>query len=162
MTKAERLNQIVTEVSTRYRFGEIDGMLPKPRLLEMQAAVLDALQEINSFPPVTTTTLESLFTEDADTRWTVLLYLGTAKNILHTLIFDFTANGFSQQLGEFSVEDRLDQYRSLYDTINQEFTTRLQGFKESVTKIIRRVEPTNQSLIRPYAGLVSLRRPMRY
>lgn len=162
LTQTEMLDQVVSEVSTRYRFSEINALIPKPRSAEMRAAVFDALQEINAMPPVSHYTLDQLFADNGDPRVMVLLYLATAKNILHTLIFDYTANGFSQTIGEFSIEDKLEPYKALYDTINTEFTARLQPFKESSQKVIKGVNPTNQSALRPYAGLVSLRRPMRY
>lgn len=162
MTLNEMLDEIVAEVTIRYRFDEIDNLIPKPRTDEKRAAVLDGLAQLNAAPPETSISLESLFTDGADPRWRALLYLATAKNILHTLIFDYTANGFTQSIGEFNVENRLGDYRSLYDTINSELESRLTAFKESVTKVVRRVTPTNQSALRPYAGLVSLRRPTRY
>ncbi len=124
------LENVVSEVSTRYRFLEINNLIPAPRSLEMQAAVLDALGQINLAPPETSLSLETVL-EGEDPRWKVLLYLGTAKNILRTLIFDYTANGFSQSFGEISVENRLSDYQSLHDSIQQEFDDRLTNFKDS-------------------------------
>jgi len=67
----------------RYRFNKIDNMLPMPETLEIEAAIADAVQDINSFPPETSFTFDQIY-DGADPRWKRMLYMGAAKNICIT------------------------------------------------------------------------------
>lgn len=161
-TTAELLNQILTEVELRHRFKQIDNLITQPTDDELKAAALDALDHINSHPPQTFYSLQDVM-EGADTRWKVLLYLGTARNIARLLTTDWTHNGFSQQIGEFNVESKLGDVKDLYSSLTTELDDRLTALKSTATKTIRHVSGARISNpLSTFGGLFSPRRSGRW
>jgi len=152
----------ITEVDARFRLPGIDNLLTAPTTLEKQVAIFDALAEINSAPPETQYLLENVLAFDGDPRVKSLLYLGTGKNIIRTLLADWTANGFTLNLEEFNIEDRLSRYESLLSLIQTQFTDQLTNYKTATGKFVKRIHVgDNNPLIRfrnrgqGYAGMAA-------
>lgn len=161
-TETELLTTIVQEVEKRYRLDQIDNLITKPTDDEKRAAALDALGEINSYPPQTFHSLEDVMT-GSDTRWKVLLYLATARNIARLLTADWTHNGVSQQIGEFNIESKLSDVKDLYNSLSQELDDRLGKLKSTATKTIKHVSGARvTNPLSTFGGLFSPRRSGRW
>lgn len=152
---AEIYVDAIKELTARFRFPDADNLITAPSDLEQQVAIFDAVQEINTLPPETTHTLASIYDEYADPRLKMLLFLGAGKNIITTLVADWTANGYSLALEEFNVEDRLDRYKNLLDLLSQQFTERLTNYKTASQKHIRGAYQGTNPLIRYRSGLLA-------
>lgn len=131
------IDQHVAELDARYRFPAHDNLTSKLTPEEKKAALFDALQDINAFPPQTFFLMEQVSPVAADPRWARLLYLGAAVNCYKTLIADTTANGFTLQVDEFNVDSRLDEYKNLHDTLKTDFEEKLEKLKTTSQKFIK-------------------------
>ena len=145
MTLDEIYAAAITELGARFRFDDAQTLITNPTELEKKVAITDALAEINSFPPETAFTLDKIFGDNADPRVQALIYLGTGKNIVQTLLVDWTQNGFSMAVDEFNVEDRLQRYDTLFNTLNTQFNDRLEKFKIASQKHVRHAYQGNNN-----------------
>jgi hypothetical protein len=75
--------------------------------------------------------------DHTDTRWRSLLYLGAAKNVIQMLVNMWTQNGFDQTIGELRLENKLNDYRSLYDSLVGEFEKKAERVKKTSQKYVR-------------------------
>lgn len=149
MTPEEIYAAAIAEIQARFRFDDAQTLITVPTELEKKVAIMDALAELNSFPPETSYTLDVLGGPNADPHLQSLVYLGTAKNILQMLLVDWTQNGFSMNVDEFNVEDRLPRYDSLYNLINGQFNDRIEKFKIATQKHVRHAyQGNNNPLVR--------------
>jgi len=139
------VDEIIKEVEDRYRFNLIENLLPRPAKLEKRVAVFDAVQEINSYPPQTAHTLEQIMDPNGDPRWIRLIYIGTAKNIVAMLVSDWTSNGLDASIGDLSLESKLDEYRTLQESLNTEFDDRLEKLKETSQRFVRGISGASYS-----------------
>ena len=140
----DKYDAIKDAVYKRYRFNEVDNMLTAPASLEVEAAIADAVQDINSFPPETTYTFDWIY-EGADPRWRRMLYMGSAKNICELLLTDWTANGFEAQIDDLNVTSKLADYQALYDILDGQWNKKMEGLKGTSQKCIRGVTAENQN-----------------
>jgi hypothetical protein len=153
----------IKEIDRRYRFPAFDDLINGPTDMEKQVAMEDAVGDINAYAPVTTFTLEGIFNGKADVRLKNLVYLGTARNVIRTLLFDWTANGVSATVEEFTFEDRKDRYEQLLTTIDGQFDKLVSGWKESSQKFSHRIYLGNSNPLArfrsspPFQGAVRLR-----
>lgn len=129
------LQYVREQIEKRTRFSQIENYIDVPQDPEIDAAIFDAVAEINSAAPETSYTVESIF-ESTDPRWLRLLCLGAAKNVVQLLIFDWSGNEVDVDFGDgVTFQSKLDNYRSLYDKLSDEFHTRLDELKKSSMKI---------------------------
>ena len=124
------------EIVKRSRLNGIEDVVDKIRDEEIEAAMLDAIDEINLFEPATTFTIEHIL--ENDVRLKALFYLGAAKNLVKLMVYDFTANGVDLDLGDgVALQNRLGDYQSLLSIVNDEFDKRLERFKSSSVKLYK-------------------------
>ena len=125
-------------IRTRYdRFDELVGdIVSKPGRDEIVAAIYDAIGEINSYEPATSFTIEGFMTQ-SDTRWHRVLMLGASANFIRTLVFDWTANGFSPQVEDLQIENKLSDYKDLLASLEEQFKDLLEKLKTSALKLVR-------------------------
>lgn len=134
LTLKEILEEIRKDLDKRTRFSQIDNFVNPPTIKEVDAAIFDAVQDINALEPMTSYTIEGIHGED-DGRWYRCLMLGASKNVINMLILDWTAHGLSVDLGDgVALEDRLSNYNTLHDKLKTEFDELLQKLKASVHK----------------------------
>lgn len=127
----ELLEEIRKAVHTRTRLGVIDNMIDPPTSREMDAAIYDAVSDINSYAPATSFTVESIGT-DPDSRWFRALTLGAARNTLATLLVDWVSHGISVDLGDgVALESRKGDYETLEASLAEQFDTLVLRLKES-------------------------------
>ena len=124
-------------IKTRTRLNKLDEEIPAPSATEMNEAIFAALDEINSHEPRTNFTLEYAFKSAPDTRLQTILILGASKNLLETLLYDYTANGDDASIDVISVQSRLSDFNGLYSTIKSSFDERLEKYKRTATKRIK-------------------------
>ena len=119
----------IKDVVTWCRFDQIDNLLPKPTGEEVRIAINLAVDDINTTPPRTSATLLSSV-NSADAYYTTIMY-GACKNVLWTLLVDWTANGVDAQLDSLSLSSRRPDYEALFNLANDEFNRRLERIKAS-------------------------------
>ncbi len=128
------LEEIRGDVDRRTRITQIDNFINPPTVKEVDAAIFDALQDINSFEPMTSFSIEGIHA-DADGRWYRALTLGSAKNIVQMLIFDWTAHGMDVDLGDgVALASRLSDYESLRSALSDEFVALVERLKASTQR----------------------------
>lgn len=123
------LELVRAEVYKRTRFKGAETLINVITDDEVDAAIHDALQDINSHEPSTSYTLEEMWNTE-DKRWKRLLYLGASRNIVSTLILDWTANGLDIDLGDgVATRSKMSDYRILGDNLQDQFETLLGRLK---------------------------------
>jgi len=133
----EYLKTIRSEVYKRSRFNELDTLIDIPNDDEIDAAIYDSLDDINSTEPASDFTIESIMS-NSDTRWKRLLYLGASKGVVQTLLFDWTAHGIDVDLGDgVAVSSKLPDYQSLFQLLDEQFDKLLDKLKASSSKLSR-------------------------
>jgi hypothetical protein len=130
-TLEQAYDRVTRDVKIWCRFDSIDNLLPKPTDQEIQIAANIAVDDINTTPPLSNVTLLGSVTAN-DAYYTTIMY-GTCKNILWTLLMDWTANGIDAQLDSLSLESRRPYYEQLFQTANENFTNRLEKLKASLS-----------------------------
>lgn len=135
--------KILEGVESRWHFALSDNILDYiPNNDDITAAVYDAADDVNSFPPNTTYPLDSFY-DNPDTRWKSLLYLGTAKNVIRMLLNLWTQNGFDAVVGELNLPSKLGDYKDLYRTLADEFDAKAERLKKTSLKLVRGVSGMN-------------------
>lgn len=138
MTIEETLEAIRREVDKRTRISKIDNMIDPPCKEEVDAAIYDAVADINAYEPRTDFTVASIGA-DPDKRWFRAVTLGAARNTIQTLLLDWTAQGISVDLGDgVSLESRLGDYQTLESTLTERFddlVTKLKASTERHTNV---------------------------
>jgi len=131
------MQDILEGVEKRWHFSLADNILDYiPNNDDISAAVYDAADDINGFPPNTLMSFVDIY-DHPDTRWKSLLYLATAKNVIQMLVNMWTQNGFDQTIGELRLENKLNDYKSLYDTLVGEFEKKAERVKKTTQKYVR-------------------------
>lgn len=133
----------------RYRFDKIDNMLPTTESLEVEAAIADAVEDINAFPPETSYTFDWIY-EGNDPRWRRMLYIAAAKNICEMLLADWAANGFDAQIDDLNVNTKIGDYQTLYTTLDEQWNKKMEQLKGTSQKSIQGITAANQSPL--YSG----------
>ena len=142
------VNAILAEVQTRYRLLAMNNLRPSLTDDEICCALYDAVDVINNYPPATQFTVEQLFAKQGDPRFRGVYYLAVGQKLLTTLLWDWTANGFDQTFNNFKVETKLGDYQLLQERITEQLMEQLKQMKEATQHFIKRVVPSNQSMIR--------------
>jgi hypothetical protein len=140
MTSDEDMKKILEEIrkdiDKRSRISVIDNFIDKPTVREVDSAIFDAVQDINSFAPMTSFTIESIH-GSADGRWYRALTLGAARNVINMLILDWTAHGMSVDLGDgVSLDTKLGDYTSLHSLLTEEFEKLVERLKETTQRAV--------------------------
>jgi hypothetical protein len=100
---------------------------------EIKQAIKSTVGEINSKVPVTNYTLDEMM--NLGSAWEYLVLLGSSKNSIRTLIFNWTSEGVSIQDEIASVDSKLGDYNSLYSTMYEEFSSAFSNnFKQSALR----------------------------
>lgn len=131
------LEKIRSEIEKRCRFTQILSLVEPPETDEIDAAVYDAVDEINSLEPNTSYTLDWI-QENSDPRWMKLVYDGAAYRVIDMLIKDWTANGLDVDLGDgVALASKLGDYNTLRDTLKTSFDENLEKLKTAALKTSR-------------------------
>lgn len=142
----DAMQNILEGVEHRWHFSLADNILDYiPDIDDISAAVYDAMDDINGFPPNTMMSLVDVY-DNPDTRWKSLLYLGTAKNVIQLLVNLWTQNGFDQTIGELRLESKLNDYRSLYDMLVGEFEKKAERVKKTSQKFVKGISSKSTGL----------------
>lgn len=149
-TLREIFTLAIQEVNLRYRLDNIDNLLAGPTDNEQEVAVMDALAEVNSFPPETQYAIDWVFGENGDPRVRNLVYLATARNVIRMLVSHWTSEGFSLSLEEFNVEDRLPRYEALMNTLTQQFEDQVLQYKTATQKFSKLAYAGNNNPLIPF------------
>lgn len=128
------LSDLRKEILKRTRFDKAETIIDNLTNDELTASIYDALDDLNSIEPATEWKLDEVYL-DEDTRRKRLLLLGASKNAIHTLIFDWTANGSSSQIDDFQIENKLSDFNSLFQLLNDEFQQKVEKFKAATQKV---------------------------
>ena len=128
LTVDQAYEQAITDVKIWCRFSQIDNLLPAPSDEEIKIAINMALDNINSAPPRSSFTL--LGTIGVGAWYTTLMY-GACKNILWTLLVDWTANGIDAQLDSLSLQSKRPDYEALFNLASEQFNSSLEKTKQS-------------------------------
>ena len=126
-SESEAITYFISELRTRYRFWEYDMLVENIRDVEMEYALYDALELINQETPATSYTLLDLI--KLGTRYRYTLVVGGAMCCLRTLQSIWTANGMDASIETLSVDNKLSDFSSLYDSLREEFQERLEKLK---------------------------------
>lgn len=126
-TLEQAYQKCLSDVKVWCRFDSIDNLLPKPTDEEIRIAINITVDDINSTPPRTSATLLGSV-NSGDAYYTTIMY-GTCKNVLWTLLLDWTANGIDAQLDSLSLSSKRPDYESLFQLANEEFKSRLEKVK---------------------------------
>lgn len=154
----ELVNAILSEVQTRYRLLASNNLRPSLTVDEIGVALYDAIDTLNNYPPATQFTIDQLFAVNADPRFRGVFYVCVAQKLLNTLVWDWTANGFSQKFNNFSIENKLEDYQKLLAVMTEQIEAQLKNLKAGTQKFLKRVVPYNQSMIRTVG--IPYRRPL--
>lgn len=130
------LDSLIDSIKVRTRLDQMDNMITKLTRDEYVAAIYDAIDLINSMPPASNFTLRSIY-EMTDTRLKMLVILGASVGVIKTLVFDWTAHGLDSDIGEFSIPNRLSDYKDLLSTLEDEFNSKLESWKSSMGRFSR-------------------------
>lgn len=129
LTLDQAYEKSTRDVKVWCRFDQIDNLLPIPTDEEIKIALNIALDDINVMPPKTSFTL--LGTVNSQDAWYTTLMYGACKNVLWTLLCDWTANGIDAQLDSLSLASKRPDYESLFNLFNDQFNNRLENIKKS-------------------------------
>lgn len=121
-TLVENLAFARLEIDSRYRFSLISNLQSTPINKEIEDSVLDAVDEINSEPPETSLTLDSIL-NGTDTRWRRALFMCAAKNVVATLKADWASNGIDAKInnGEIEIPSRFSDISTLHADLLEEY-----------------------------------------
>ena len=81
MPTENQMEELRGQIHKRTRFREIESVIEPPENDEIDAAIFDAVDDINSLEPETTYTLDQIL-ELTDTRWKRLVFLGACSNVI--------------------------------------------------------------------------------
>jgi len=126
-TYEELIEKITKTVTKMARFDSADTMIDNPEPEEYEMAILNGVEDINLFKPVTSYDLNELYSKGS--RWMRLLYLATEINIYRLLVKDWVANGMDVDLGELSLASKLPDYQSLLADLEAKFQETLAQVK---------------------------------
>lgn len=133
------------ELEKRNRWKQMESFLPQPTSLEIDAAIFDALDEINSHEPCTNYTL-SWVVSNQDTRWLKLVFEGASYRVTDMLVKDWAANGLDVDLGDgVALESKLGDFSSLRDSLKDTFVENLERLKTACLKysLVSRFSPVH-------------------
>ncbi len=128
-TLEQAYQKCLSDVKVWCRFDQLDNLLPKPTDDEIRIAIDITVDDINSVPPRTSSTLLGSI-NSADAFYTTIMY-GTCKNVLWSLLVDWTGNGIDAQLDSLSLQSRRSDYESLFRLAEEMFEKRLSNIKIS-------------------------------
>lgn len=124
------------QVLNRYDFDKIVNLIGPPTREAVQAAIEDAVDEINSTGPETQFTLEWIIT-GPDTRWRRYLYMAAAKNIMTQMSVKFTTDSYSIDIGELQVQDRLPEIMTMANELQSRFNDEITELKLTSQRFVR-------------------------
>lgn len=143
---------ILHEIELRWRFSKANNLLKNPPTpQETWAAMYDARDDINSFEPQTSFGLLDIY-NSPDFRWRNLLYFGTGRHLIRTIMVHWAAEGFDASAGDLNLPDRLPNYEGLYGTFTDEFNTLLERLKLTSQRFVRGIAGKGKNFIDPYGG----------
>ncbi len=149
MPTETQMEELRGQIHKRTRFPEIESVIEPPENDEIDAAIFDAVDDINSLEPETSHSLDSIL-EMSDTRWKRLVILGASANVIRMILFDWTANGIDIDLGDgVQLSTKVGEYESLLSNLREEFDDKLEKLKTAALKISKvRTFTTSQGLNR--------------
>ena len=122
------MEELIQLITTKSRLDKSENMVSKPTYEEFEVAILEALADINSFPPKSAVTVESAL---ANPTIKMILVTGASRYILDTVISEWVSNGQDFSIAEFEIIDRLDRYESYRDSLQDSFEKKLENAKNS-------------------------------
>ena len=128
-TEAQALEYLYNEVLRRFRFNQYDNMIDAPtNRLEVEDAIYDALEEIvQTIAPNKQYDLVHFI--KLGRRYRRLLFLGSAKNLLLSIVSLSTSNGMTVSIEDFEVSDKTSDFMSLYEEVKGVFNEQLEVMK---------------------------------
>lgn len=136
------------KLTLRYRFLTADNLIDVITNDEIDAAILDAVDEINSFPPQTS--FDTAYYEtNSDPRWGRLLLICAAKNVLETLYNDWIQNGVDARVGngEFEIGDRTQSISDLLNHVTEEYEKKAEQLKTTSQRFIHGVSAPTSTVL---------------
>jgi len=127
MTDLEKtIEKIQKAVASRARFDIPENLIVNPSPIEYEMAILDGIEDINNFKPLTSYSLENLIAKGS--RWMRIVYLASEVNIYRILVKDWVAQGLDANIEELSLASRLPDYNSILSELEAKL-------EESVSRI---------------------------
>jgi len=127
MTYDEIKEDVIKIINTMTRFPIMDNLIDNPTPEEIERAMLDGVEDINNFKPVTDYDVETLYNKGS--RWRRVFHLATEINIYRTLVKDWVANGLDASIEEFNLPNKLPDYQSLLADLEQKFENSVNALK---------------------------------
>lgn len=133
----ETIADVHAALLARYPFHKSDEILPVVTGDQIQGAIEDAYNEINSEHPQTFIPMQVMF-YGADTRWKSLLITGACAFLLRCRMIQWTIEGYASPIEEMPLEDKEEKYEKTWSLIDEDFRTKLSGLKvTSQRKVMR-------------------------
>lgn len=121
------IGKITKTVTGMARFDEADTMIKNPTPAEYERAILDGVEDINLYKPMTQYSVESMYAKGS--RWQRVIYLATEINIYKVLVKDWVANGMDVDLGDLSLPSKLGDYQGILADLEGKFQETLEAMK---------------------------------
>lgn len=122
------MEELIKLITTKSRLDKSDNMVEQPTPEEFEVAIIEALADMNSFPPKSAVTAESAL---ANPTIKMILVTGASRYILDTVIAEWVSNGQGFAIADFEIIDRLDRYESYRDSLQDSFDKKLENAKNS-------------------------------
>jgi len=123
------LQQIIQKVKIRGRLNDIENQIAPPNDEEILEAFEKAFAEISlALTPLSSSSIENPLIKE-------ILITCTAKNVIETLIFQWTAQGVEAIVEGFSIKDRLNDYHSLFKLLEEECDKKIGEMKKRLVYI---------------------------
>lgn len=122
------MEELIKLITTKSRLDKSENMVSKPTPEEFEVAIMEALADMNSFPPKSAVTVESAL---ADSTVKMILVTGSSRYILDTVIAEWVSNGQGFAIADFEIIDRIDRYESYRDSLQDSFDKKLENAKNS-------------------------------
>lgn len=140
LTKDEAIKHIIKRCRIMARLDQQDNGVPPPTDAEMEVALEDALNYINSYPPQSDLTVEKVVNDNSYKRYITLVCYGTLKYTFEMMIAYISANLMDVVIDDFPISSRLNEYQSLLQTYSGQLDQRLAAEKADMGVIIKGVE----------------------
>lgn len=122
------MEALIKLITTKSRLNKSENMVTQPTPEEFEVAILEALADMNSFPPKSAVTIESAM-ENPTIK--MILVTGASIYIVNTIIAEWVSNGQGFAIADFEIIDRLDRYESYRDSLQDSFDKKLENAKKS-------------------------------
>lgn len=122
------MEELIKLITTKSRLDKSENMVSQPIPEEFEVAIMEALADMNSFPPKSAVTVESAL---ANPTIKMILVTGSSRYILDTVIAEWVSNGQGFAIADFEIIDRIDRYESYRDSLQDSFDKKLENAKNS-------------------------------